>query len=444
MTASAKTATKLKSSRKASLAVLGQSLFCLLFFVSVSTAQTEKKATEKTGERAPLVFLECATCDIPFIQSQISFVNFVKEISPAQVHVLISTAATETGEEYTLSFQGRNEFEGDDDLLRYQPKGGTAPEEVKKGLAHTVALGLMRYVGKTPVSSRISINFLDKVKPTSVVDKWNSWVFSLSVNSFLSGEQTYRNGMYFASFSANRVTPEMKIRLSLSAMHEKDRFNYEDQLIYSASDSQNFQGLAVKSLNDHWSAGAYFSVNTSTYSNIKLAFSPAPAVEYDLFPYSESTRRQLRFLYRLSFKSVAYREETVYLKTQENLWQESLSVTLELVQKWGTISASLEGANYLHDFSKNRLDLWGEISLRLFQGFNFNLHGGYSEIHDQLSLPREGASYEDVLLRRKQLATTFDYFFSVGLSYTFGSLKSKVVNPRFGDGGGGVSIRISM
>jgi hypothetical protein len=435
MTASAETATKLKSPSKAKLAVLGLSLFCLLFFVSLSLAQTEKKAAEKTGERALQVFLECATCDLPFIQSQISFVNFAKEISQAQVRVLISTAATKTGEEYTLSFQGRNEFEGDDDLLRYQPK---------KGLAHTLALGLMRYVGKTPVSSRISINFLDRVKPTSVVDKWNFWVFSLSVNSFLSGEQTYRNGMYFASFSANRITPEMKIRLSLSAMHEKDRFNYEDEVISSASDSQNFQGLAVKSLNEHWSAGAYFSVNTSTYSNIKFAVSPAPAVEYDLFPYSESTRRQLRFLYRLSFKSVAYREETIYLKTRENLWQESLSVTLELVQTWGTISASLEGANYLHDFSKNRLDLWGEISLRLFQGFNFNLHGGYSEIHDQLSLPREGASYEDVLLRRKQLATTFDYFFSVGLSYTFGSLKSKVVNPRFGDGGGGVSISISM
>jgi hypothetical protein len=444
MKASAETAKKLKSPRRTAPVILSLSLLSLFFFIPVSLAQTEKNAEEKTGERAPLVFLECATCDIPFIQSQISFVNFVKESSQAQVHILITTSITEPGEEYTLSFKGRNEFAGDNDLLRYQPEEGATPEEVKKGLAHTLELGLMRYVGKTPVSSRISINFLDKVKPTSVVDRWNFWVFSLSVNSFLSGEQTYRNGMYFGSFSANRVTPEMKIRLSLSAMHEKDRFNYEDEVIKSASDSQNFQGLAVKSLNDHWSVGAYLSVNTSTYANIKLAVSPAPAIEYDLFPYSESTRRQLRFLYRLSFKSVAYRKETIYLKTRENLWQESLSVTLELVQKWGTISTSLEGANYLHDFSKNRLDLWGEISLRLFQGFNFNLHGGYSKIHDQLSLPREGASYEDVLLRRKQLATTFDYFFSVGLSYTFGSLKSKVVNPRFGDGGGGVSIHISM
>lgn len=424
--------------------VISLAIFSLFFFISASFAQTEQKRAEKAEETAPLVFLECETCDLPFIQSQVSFVNFVKESSQAQVHVLLTRAATPTGEEYTLSFKGRKEFAGDDDLLKYQPKEAAAAEEVKNGLVQTLKMGLMRYAGKTPVSSRISIDFLDKVKPTDVVDKWNFWVFSLSVNSFLNGEQTYENGMYFGSFSANRVTPEMKIRLSLSAMQSKDRFNYEGLVIKSSSDSQNLQGLVVKSISDHWSLGVYFSASSSTYSNIKLRVNPAPAVEYNLFPYSESTRHQLRFLYRLNFSSVDYREETIYLKTHDNLWQQSLSVTLELMRKWGTVSTSLEGANYLHDFYKNHLELWGEVSLRLFQGFDFNIHGGYSKIHDQLSLPRQGASYEDVLLRRKQLATTYDYFFSVGLSYTFGSVKSKIVNPRFGDGGGGVSISISM
>ncbi|UCE42062.1 MAG: hypothetical protein JSV17_03545 [Candidatus Aminicenantes bacterium] len=47
---------------------------------------------------------------------------------------------------------------------------------------------------------------------------------------------------------------------------------------------------------------------------------------------------------------------------------------------------------------------------------------------------------EEVLLRQKQLATGYTYSMSVGLSYTFGSLKSKVVNPRFGTGGRSISI----
>ena len=418
-------------------------IFFILFFVGGSEAQTEKKAADEAGPNLPRVFMEGEACDLPFIQSQISFVNFVRELSQAQIHVLVTATEREAWKEYTLSFKGQKEFLGDDDVLKYQAKSTATPDEAKIGLVQILKLGLMRYVGKTPVSGRVSVDFLDKVKPTSVEDKWKFWVFSLSVDSLLSGEQAYSNGMYFGSFSANRVTPEMQIRLSVSAMHLENSYNYEDDMIKSASDGQTFQSLGVRSLNDHWSVGGYFAVNSSTYSNVKLNVSPAPAVEFDLFPYSESPRRQFRFLYRLNFSSVAYREETIYLKTREKLWQQSLSATLELVQKWGTISTSLEGAAYLHDFDKNHLELWGEISLRLFQGFNFNMHGSYSKIHDQLSLPRAGASYEDILLRRKQLATTFDYFFSVGLSYTFGSTKSKVVNPRFGDGGGGVSIRVS-
>ncbi len=417
-----------------------------LLFLSVLAApgQTPPQEADRPGARDLRVFLDCAACDIAFLRSRIPFVDFVGERDQARVHIIVTVAKTAAGKEYTLSFRGLEDFGGDDDLLTYKTLKTDTPDEIREGLAHMLELGLMRYVGKTPLSSRISIDFLGAVKPTAIVDKWNFWVFSLSLNSFLSGERAYNNAMYFASFSANRVTPELKIRVSLSAAFERDNFDYEGEVIRSASDSRNFQGLAVKSLNEHWSVGAYFSASSSTYSNIKLGLSPAPAVEYDLFPYSESTRRQLRFLYRLSFKSVSYLEETIYLKTHENLLQQSLAVTLELVQKWGTVSTSLEGANYLHDFSKNHLDLWGEVSLRLFYGLDFNLQGGYSRIHDQLSLSRAGASYEDVLLRRKQLATTFDYYFSVGLSYTFGSLRSKVVNPRFGDGGGGISIRISM
>jgi hypothetical protein len=300
----------------------------------------------------------------------------------------------------------------------------------------------LRYAGRLPVSSRISIKLLDQVKPMAVVDRWKSWVFSVSGNNFLNGEKSYRNGMYYGSFSANRVTPEWKIRLAVSGMYQKDHFVYEDEVYDSSSDSQRFLGLVVRSLDEHWSVGGYFEALASSYSNIRLGVTPAPAIEYDLFPYSESTRRQLRFLYRLNLRSVKYNEETVYGKLSERLLQQALSVTLELQRKWGTISTSLQGSNYFQDFSKNRLELYSQLSLRLLKGFNFNVSGGYSRIHDQLSLPAAGATLEEILLRRRQLETSYDYYLSVGLSYTFGSTQSHVVNPRFGDGAGNVSIRI--
>jgi hypothetical protein len=58
-------------------------------------------------------------------------------------------------------------------------------------------------------------------------------------------------------------------------------------------------------------------------------------------------------------------------------------------------------------------------------------------IHDQISLKKGQASLESVLLRRTMLETNYQYYFSIGLSYTFGSIYSNVVNPRFGGAGVG-------
>jgi hypothetical protein len=423
------------------MAIIGL-LFCS-FFYSGAFAFEQAQPNEGVAlkESAPKVFIDCAMCDMDFIRKEIAFINYVSERKEAQVYILITTQKTESGgEEYTISFTGQNEFEGNNHALNYLAEKTYTADEVKKGLANIIKMGLMRYVAKTPVSSRVSINFTEKVKPTSVVDKWNFWVFSLSADSFLSGEQSYDDWMLWGSLSANRVTPDLKIRLSISGTFEKTEFRLEDQVIESSYESQSFSGLVVKSINDHWSVGGYFSAYSSSYNNIRLGLNPAPAIEYDLFPYSQSTKKQLRFLYRVGFNPVRYREETIYDKKSENLWKESLEVVLELKEKWGTISTSLEGSHYFHDFKKYRLELWGEVSLRIFKGLNFNIYGGGSRIHDQLSLVKGGATWEEVLLQRQQLATSYYGYFSVGLSYTFGSIFSKIVNPRFGGSSTGISI----
>jgi hypothetical protein len=54
-------------------------------------------------------------------------------------------------------------------------------------------------------------------------------------------------------------------------------------------------------------------------------------------------------------------------------------------------------------------------------------------IHDQLGLPKGGASTEEILLQTKRLSTQYTYYSSFGLSYTFGSIYNNVVNPRFGN-----------
>jgi hypothetical protein len=274
--------------------------------------------------------------------------------------------------------------------------------------------------------------FRQKLAPTAVADPWKSWVFYIGAGGHLSGERARRYRSVRANVSANRVTPEWKVRLGISGNFDESTFEYEEESIASSSQRRNASGLVVRSVSGHWSIGGWGGWSHNTYSNQENVWSLAPAVEFNLFPYAESTRRQLRFLYRLGLTFACYIEETIYGKTQEGLYRQSLAVIMEVKEPWGYASTSLEGSHFFHDFSKNRLVLQGYLSLRLVRGLAMSLSGEYSRIHDQLGLRKGDASLDEVLLRRTELATDFDYSLSLGLSFTFGSVYSNVVNPRFG------------
>ncbi|MBI4722358.1 MAG: hypothetical protein HY769_05065 [Candidatus Stahlbacteria bacterium] len=68
----------------------------------------------------------------------------------------------------------------------------------------------------------------------------------------------------------------------------------------------------------------------------------------------------------------------------------------------------------------------------MIKGFSFSISGFASMVHDQLSLPKRDLAPEEIMLQIKQLASQYNYYFSVGLNYSFGSLYSNVVNPRMG------------
>jgi len=408
-------------------------LFVFFFLCTVSQAYPRDEQV-KTLKGAPKVYIDCDWCDIDFIRTEIRFVNYVRDRKEAQVHILITTQRTGSGgREYTLTFIGRKDYEGMNDVLKFVSKPSDTEDQIRRGIVRMLKMGLVRYVARTPLADQLSISFKRRAGASSVEDRWDSWVFNIELNSFFRGEKSSNSIWLNGSLSANRITPGLKIRSSVYASYNESNFEVGGRTISSFSRRQGFRGLVVKSIDDHFSAGIFGSVYSSTYDNIKLSFSLAPAIEYNLFPYSESTRRELRFLYRAGFKSSRYNEETIFNKTSEALFSEVLSVTLEVKQTWGSVSTTLEGSHYFHDFSKNRLQLSSNLSLRLFKGLSLRLSGRISMIHDQLSLPKKGATTEEILLRRTQLATQYRYFGSVGLSYTFGSIYKNVVNPRFGD-----------
>ena len=130
-------------------------------------------------------------------------------------------------------------------------------------------------------------------------------------------------------------------------------------------------------------------------------------------------------------------EITVFEKTKETLLHQSFEVILEYEQPWGEAIAVFEASNYLTDFEKSLMDLYrleffGFLEVRLVRGLSIFTRGRVSRIRDQIFLPQEEASEEEILLGNVRLPTSFEYSFSLGFSYTFGSIYNNVVNPRFG------------
>ena len=150
----------------------------------------------------------------------------------------------------------------------------------------------------------------------------------------------------------------------------------------------------------------------------------------------------MRIYYKIYHTFNKYVDETFYFKKQENLWQHSLNASLSLIEQWGSLSIGSEVENYLDDFINISYGVYSSASLRLLKGFSLNFYVNYSKVGKQITLPLAGASLEEVLLRRRQLETSYNYYAYFGISYSFGSIFNNFVNPRFG-GGGGSSFTIS-
>ena len=127
------------------------------------------------------------------------------------------------------------------------------------------------------------------------------------------------------------------------------------------------EGLVVFSLGRHWSTGVFAAARSSTRQNQDMTLEIAPAIEYNLYPYEESTRRQILFTYTVGPVYYDYEEETLYHQFSETLVQQRLDISAGFQQPWGEIDASLEGSSYLHDPELHRIDLFSRVEVRLFR-----------------------------------------------------------------------------
>lgn len=419
------------------------SLFILIILSNAGPASASLQEPADTAQRqsaeALRVFLDCRSrfCDFDHFRREIAFVNYMRDRTDAQVHILVTTRRTGAGgQEFTFAFIGAQDFAGVDDSLQYFSSQTDTDDEVRSGLTQVLKMGLVRYAARTPLGERLGITFVSpdttELAPQVQDDPWNYWIFRIRIGAFLNGEARQRFVSANGSISANRTTEDWKITLEAFGFYGEDHFEFEDSSTFTAiSRTYGVDAFAARSLGEHWSAAGVVEILHSTFDNLDRRIEAISGIEYNIFPYSESTRRALTVAYLVGVSVFDYMEVTLFDKTSETRLKHLLEIEYSLEQPFGTVNTTLRGSNFLDDFSQHRIQLRARLAIRLLRGLDLNLSGSVARIKDQIFLPKEGASDEEVLVQQQALGTDYSYFMNISLSYTFGSIFNNVVNPRF-------------
>ncbi|MCX6315765.1 MAG: hypothetical protein NTW29_00625 [Bacteroidetes bacterium] len=413
-------------------------LLFILVCACSAIAQPEKNPKLK-------VFISCnnSWCDMQYIRTEITIVDFLLDNIAADVHVLITSQGTGSGgDQYQLIFFGQQQFKNQTDTLRFNTDPNITDFEERDLLLKYIKAGLVPYIIKTGAIDQLQLQLKSKdstgvssLPESSTKDPWNYWVMRMSSDGYLNGDANYQNTRLGASASANRITNELKTGMGVEWNKNKSVFDYE---VNGATEkftvkNHNFSlnHFLVKSISNHWSWAYELKYMQNTFFNNKGRVFGKLAVEYDVFPYKDVNNKLLTFSYGVTARNNRYYDTTIYNKIKETVFTQRADIYLSLNQKWGVTSAGFTFQHYLHDSKLYNLgvDLYSSVRITGGLSFYFAFFGGLTR--NQIFLQKGNATPEEVLARRRQLSSGYYYFSNFGITYRFGSKLNNFVNPRF-------------
>jgi hypothetical protein len=417
-------------------------LACLLIISISAKAQTNTSASNSARLK---VFVDCSNtwCDNTFIRSEINIVDFLLDRVAADVHILITSMQNGSGgSQYQMIFYGQNRFRNISDTLRYNLDPNATDSERRDAMVKYIKLGLTPLVMKTDYAGEISIQMKKPEQKSNqdnsnknTTDKWNYWVFRLGASGNLSLDEVYKSSSYRTNISADRTTDKLKVYFGVDASTSISKYQFATpagtEKIKVKNNSHSFYHSMVVSINQHWSYGYQANYSSSTFSNNKSQVSVSPSIEYAIFPYKLVNNKFLTLRYGLDFRQNRYYDTTVYGKTREALAGHNISANLSLNQKWGSISSNIYYRNYFSDWKLNNLSVNLDVNIRISGGLSFNVYTYSGLVRDQIYLPKGGATEQEILTRRRQLASAYNFYSGFGFNYRFGSKLNNFVNPRF-------------
>jgi len=424
-------------------------VFTALLVATASPAQAGQLGVAPPAVRTPApaaarplhVYLDCWECDTEYVQQHIVFIEYVRDRAAADLHVLVTTQPTGGGgTAWTMHVIGLNRFHQRNLTITYHTPQSATSDDRRREFARRFKLVLAGYAADSSAARDLAVSYTPPAaagdasarRTPAAGDRWGGWLFRIGGSGNGSAETATRSLSYHGSFSASRVTRSLKLNVSMSTSATRRRFTLADgREVRSTSDSWNVSHTTVKSLGSRVSAGIRVAASHSSFDNRDRLLAIYPGIEFNVFPYDEFERRRLTVWYEAGPNYYEYSEVTVFDKLEEMVPKQQLDVRLSLRQPWGSAGISTSVSQHLHDRTRYNASVFGDADVRLFKGFSFNMFAYYSKIRDQISLPRQGATPEEILLQLRQLQTNYSYSVGMGFSYSFGSVFTSIVNPRF-------------
>jgi len=391
----------------------------LLFIPLLSFNQSEKIKA----------YIDCR-CDENYLKQQTSFLEYVRDQDLADIEIFVRDVWNPAGSRaFEIKIDGNNEYKELSSTTLAVGFSNDTSSSLREKLLNKLKLALVPFLDKADYSLRVDV---DSNFDKSIIDdeKWKNWVFELSGSYDSDREESRKTDRYDIEFEIDKLTPDWRIGIELERSESNRRYYSDDNVYSSNRKTTRIRGRVVRSISDHFSTGVFFGASQNTYENLDFSSYLSPAIEYSYFPYEDVLSKEITLAYRVGFGKRNYIEKTIYGFEKQNLTSQTLSMNIRFRQKWGNISTAINATQYLNDGSKKRFSLRSDLDFRIFEGLALRLSGNISLIRDQYNLAAGSTSIEELLLQQRQIATDYETRFSIGLSYTFGSIYNSIINTR--------------
>ena len=374
-------------------------------------------------------YLDCR-CDENYIKQETSFLEYVRDQDLADVEIFVRDVSNPAGSRaFEIKIDGNNEYQELSSSTTLNGYSNDTSSTLRTKLVNKLKLALVPFLDKASYALKLDVgsDFNDSITND---DKWKNWVFELSGSYDNDKEESRKTNSYEIEFEIDKLTEDWRIGVEISR-YESNRKYFSDDNVYSSNrKTTRLRGRIVRSISDHFSVGVFFGASQNTYENLDFSSYVAPAVEYSYFPYKDVLSKEITLAYRIGLGKRNYIEKTIYGFEKQELMSQTLSLNVRFRQKWGNISSYLNATQFINDGSKKRLSLRSDLDIRVFEGLAVRLSGNINLIREQFNLAAGSTSIEELLLQQRQIATDYETSFSIGLSYTFGSIYNSIINTR--------------